>query len=128
MKVKIKVKNIISIVFKTSMHNVTIHEVLLGGAAKIFENFIKGNQYCLLLASKSAPGYDEIRYDANKGNGFVILPSRRRLRNNKNYIKPQRGFNQGNIGELCSKIKDFSEQKKLVVMLMDEMKIQENLE
>ena len=83
--------------------------------------------YCVSLAPKSAAAYDEIRYDANKDTGFVILPSRRRLRDHKNYIKPQRGFNQKIIQELRSKIKDSSEQQKFVVILMDEIKIQENL-
>ena len=83
-------------------------------------------RYCLSLASKSAAAYDEIRYNANKGTGFVILPSRRRLRDYKNYIKPQRGCNQEIIQELRSKIKCFSEPKKFVVILRDEMKIQEN--
>ena len=83
---------------------------------------------CLSLASsKSAAAYDEIQYDAKKGTGFVILPSRRWLRDYKNYIKPQRGFNQEIIQELRPKIKYFSEQEKIVVILMDEMKIQENL-
>ena len=66
-------------------------------------------RHCLLLASKSAAAYDEIQYNANKGTGFIIIPSRRRLRDHKNYIKPQRGFNQEIIQALCSKIKCFSE-------------------
>ena len=84
-------------------------------------------RYCLSLASKSPAAYDEVRYDANKGTGFVILPSRWRLRNYKNYIKPHRGFNQEIIQELRSKIKIFSEQEEFVVILMDKTKIQENL-
>ena len=84
-------------------------------------------RYCLSLASKSPAAYDEVRYDANKGTRFVILPSRWRLRNYKNYIKPQRGFNQEIIQELRSKIKIFSEQEEFVVILMDKTKIQENL-
>ena len=84
-------------------------------------------RYCLSLASKLATAYNEIRDDANKGTGFVILLSRRRLLDCKNYVKPQRGFNQEIIQELCSKIKAFSEQEKFVVILKDEMKIQENL-
>ena len=64
-------------------------------------------RYCPSLASKSADAYDEIWYDANKGTGFVILPSRRRLHDYKNYIKPQRGFNQEIIQELLFKNKIF---------------------
>ena len=44
-------------------------------------------RYCLSLASKSAVAYDEIWYNGNKGTGFVILPSRRRLRDYKTYYK-----------------------------------------
>ena len=84
-------------------------------------------RYSLSLASKSAAAYEEIQYVANKFTGFVIFPSRRRLRDYKNHIKPQWGFNQEIIQELRSKIKYFSEQEKFVAMLMDEMKIQENL-
>ena len=67
-------------------------------------------RYCLSLAPKLAAAYDEMHDDANKGTGFVILLSRRRLRDYKNYVKLQRGFNQEIIQELCSKIKCFSEQ------------------
>ena len=84
-------------------------------------------RYCLSLTPKLAAAYDEIRDDANTVTGFVILLSRRRLRDYKNYVKPQRGFNQEIIQELCSKIKGFSEQEKFAVILKDEMKIQENL-
>ena len=80
-------------------------------------------RHCLLLASKSAAAYDEIQYDVKKGTGFIILPSRRRLSDHKNYIKPQQGFSQEIIQELRSKIKYFSEQEKFVVILMDEIKI-----
>ena len=62
-----------------------------------------------------------------KGTGFLILPSRHRLRDYKNYIKPERGFNPNIMRELRHKIKDFSGKEKFIVLLMDEMKIQENL-
>ena len=54
---------------------------------------------CLSLAAKSFAAYDEIRYDEKKGTGFLILSIRRRLRDCKNYIKPERGFNP-NMPEL----------------------------
>ena len=84
-------------------------------------------RYCLALASKSSAAYDEIRYDENTGTGFVILPSRRRLRDYKNYIRPERGFNKEIFKELNEKVKYFTNIKKYVVLLLDEMKIQENL-
>ena len=62
-----------------------------------------------------------------KGTGFLILPSRRRLRDYKNYIKPERRFNPNIMRELRHKVKDFSDKEEFVVLLMGEMKIQENL-
>ena len=43
---------------------------------------------CLSLAAKSSAAYDEMGHDKKKGTGFLILPSRRCLRDYKNYIKP----------------------------------------
>ena len=40
-------------------------------------------RYCLGLAAKSPTTYDEVRFDEKKQTGFVILPSRRRLRDYK---------------------------------------------
>ena len=49
-------------------------------------------RYCLGLTAKSQAIYDEIRYDEKTNSGFVILPSCRRLRDYKNYIRPQQGL------------------------------------
>ena len=57
----------------------------------------------------------------------MIVPSRRRLRDYKNYIRPQRGFNKDVVNELLGKVKHFSDNENFFVMLMDEMKIQENI-
>ena len=84
-------------------------------------------RYCLALCAKSSAAYDAIRYDEKSGTGFVVLPSRRRLRDYKNYIRPERGFNSKIIKELAAKIKDFGDSEKYVVILLDEIKIQENL-
>ena len=77
-------------------------------------------KYCLGLASKSPAVYDDIR-------GFLMLPSRRRLREYKNYIRPQQGFNSGVINELSVMVQKFSQQERFSVILIDEMKIQEDL-
>ena len=82
---------------------------------------------CLALHAKSPSAYKDIRYDKKTGTGFLILPSELRLRDYKNYIRPQRGFNKDVIEELKSKFESFTEEEKHVVVLLDEMKIQENL-
>lgn len=84
-------------------------------------------RYCLSLQAKSASAYEDLRYNQKTGTGFLILPSQRRLRDFKNYIHPKRGFNKEIIAELCTKVEKFSDAEKYVVLLLDEMKIQENL-
>ena len=76
-------------------------------------------RYCLVLAAKSPAAYDHIRYEEKNQTDFLILPSRRRLRDYRNYIRP-RGFNY----EVISKLRDMVHN---VILLMDEMKIQEDL-
>ena len=82
-------------------------------------------RFCLLLASKSASAHDDIRYDEESGTGIFILPSRRRLRDFKKYVRSERGFNKHIINEL--KIKNFSDNEKFFVILIEEMKIHSNL-
>ena len=57
-------------------------------------------RFCLSLAAKSASAYNDIRYDEKSGTGILTLPSRRRLRDYKNYIRRERGFNKNIINEL----------------------------
>ena len=84
-------------------------------------------RHCLNLASKSPSFYDDIRYHKNNDTGFLVLPSRRRLSDYKNYIRPTSGFNNKIIAELTRTVENFSEQEKYCVLLMDEMKLQEDL-
>ena len=49
------------------------------------------------------------------------------LRDYKNYIRPQQGFNAKIVHELISKVNNFSEIEKFCVVLFDEMKIEESL-
>ena len=80
------------------------------------------------LAARSPPAvYDEIRYDEKTNSGFVILPSRRRLRDYKNYIRPKQGFNEDVIKELRDIVSKFQVIETYCILLMDEMKIQANL-
>ena len=84
-------------------------------------------KYCLNLAAKSTAAYSELRYDSATGSGVLVLPSLRTLRDYRNYIKPTRGFNPDVIKDLKQKTEDFSEQERYVAILIDEMKIQEDL-
>ena len=68
--------------------------------------------YSLSLTSKSAAACDDIRYNQKTGTGSMILPSRRCLRDYKNYIRPQRGFNKDIVNELLEKVKHFSDNRK----------------
>ena len=58
---------------------------------------------------------------------FVILPSPRRLRDYKDYIRPQQGFNKDVTNELKNNVSNFSNIERYIILLMDEMKVQENL-
>ena len=79
------------------------------------------------LQQSHRSAYDDMRYDQKTGTGFLILPSQRRLRDYRNYVRPKRGFNHEIIDELIQKTSNFSDAEKHVVLLLDEMKIQENL-
>eukprot|EP00112_Aurelia_sp_Birch-Aquarium-sp1_P016687 Seg3808.2 transcript_id=Seg3808.2/GoldUCD/mRNA.D3Y31 product="DNA transposase THAP9" pseudo=true protein_id=Seg3808.2/GoldUCD/D3Y31 len=84
-------------------------------------------RFCLNLASKSPAAYEELRYNEKTQSGVLILPSQRTLRSYKNYIRPKQGFNKEIIEELCKKVENFADIERNVVVLIDEMKIQENL-
>ena len=78
-------------------------------------------RYCLGLAAKSPSFYDDIRCNENNNTGFLILPSRRRLRDYKNYIRPTQGFNRDVVNELIKNIENYSEEERYVILLLDEM-------
>eukprot|EP00112_Aurelia_sp_Birch-Aquarium-sp1_P001448 Seg1156.4 transcript_id=Seg1156.4/GoldUCD/mRNA.D3Y31 product="DNA transposase THAP9" pseudo=true protein_id=Seg1156.4/GoldUCD/D3Y31 len=82
---------------------------------------------CLCLASKSPAAYNALRFNEKSQSGVLVLPSQRTLRSYKNYIRPKQGFNKEIIGELLEKVKEISDIERFVVLLLDEMKIQENL-
>ena len=60
-------------------------------------------KFCLNLAAKSSSAYKDLRYGSTTVTGIVFLPSLRRLRDYKNYIRPTRGFNPEVINELVKK-------------------------
>ena len=75
----------------------------------------------------SQSAYNDLRYDSKTGSGVLILPSSRTLRDYKNYIRPTRGFNPDVITDLAKKNKNFMPHERFVTILIDEMKIQEDL-
>ncbi|XP_047135769.1 uncharacterized protein LOC124812779 [Hydra vulgaris] len=84
-------------------------------------------KFCLNLAAKSSSAYSDLRYDKKTGNGILVLPSLRTLRDYKHYIHPTRGFNPAVINDLKLKTESFTEPERFVGIIFDEMKIQEDL-
>ena len=79
-------------------------------------------RFCLSVAAKSGSAYDELR-----NSGILCLPSRRTLRDYRNAIRPQVGFNSGVINELREAVESFKGHQKFVCVSFDEMKISEGL-
>ncbi len=76
----------------------------------------------LSIHCKSPSAYRELRES-----GALILPSERVLRDYKNYFKPGAGISKENIEELKDKTSEHTGIQKYVAVIMDEMKLQENL-
>lgn len=79
-------------------------------------------RFCLSLAAKSPSCYEELR-----NSKVLVLPSQRRLRDYRNAIRPQRGFQEEVINELISLTDTYFDVQRYVVLLFDEMKIMSNL-
>lgn len=79
-------------------------------------------RFCLSLATKSPSCYEELR-----NSGVLTLPSQRRLKDYRNAIMPQTGFNVKVIEELKTISNSYFDVQRYVVLLFDEMKIQANL-
>ena len=79
-------------------------------------------RFALSIHCKSPSAYREIRES-----GALILPSERVLRDYKNYFKPGAGITKENIEELKEKTSTYTGIQQYVAVVMDEMKIQENL-
>ena len=77
-------------------------------------------RFCLSIALKSPSAYDQL-------SKVLKLPSRRRLRDYKNVIKPKAGFNKDVIKELISTTEQYVGIQRYIALLFDEMKIQCNL-
>ena len=68
-------------------------------------------KYCLGIYAKSPAAYEQLRLNQKEGSGVLVLPSQRTLRDYRNYIRPQRGFNDEIISELAEKTKDLVRKK-----------------
>ena len=79
-------------------------------------------RFALSIHAKSASAYRELR-----DSGALILPGEHVLHGYKNYFKPGAGIKKENVEELKEKASKFSGIQKYVTVMMDEMKIQENL-
>ena len=93
---------------------------------KLFSSSSKGVRYhpmiiCFCL-SLEAPCYEELH-----NSKVLILPSQRRLKDYRNAIRPQRGFNYEVIEELKSLTNSYFDKQRYVVLLFNEMKVQSNL-
>ncbi len=79
-------------------------------------------RFALSIHCKSPSAYRELR-----DSGALTLPSERVLRDYKNYFKSGAGITKENIEELKEKTSEFCGIQKYVAVIMDDMKIQENL-
>ena len=84
-------------------------------------------KFCLALHAKSPSAYKHMRHDEKLGCGALILLSQRTLRDYRNYIRPNTGFDADVINELTTKTNDFPYIQRFVVLSFDEMKIQQDL-
>ena len=96
---------------------------------KLFSSSGKGVRYhpmiirfCLSLAAKSPACYEELR-----NSKVLVLPSQRRLKDYRNFIKPKRGFQEEVVEELKTQTNSYFDVHRYVVLLFDEMKIMANL-
>jgi len=96
---------------------------------KLFASTAKGVRYrpmiirfCLSLAAKSPACYEELR-----NSKVLVLPSQRRLKDYRNFIKSKRGFQEEVVEELKTQTNSYFNIQRYVVLLFDEMKIMANL-
>ena len=79
-------------------------------------------RFCLSLAAKSTSCYEGLR-----NSRVLVLPSQRRLKDYRNAIRPQRGFQEEVVEELNDITSSYFDVQRYVVLLFDEMKVMSNL-
>ena len=96
---------------------------------KLFSSSRTGVQYhpmiirfCLSLHAKSPSCYEELR-----NSKVLVLPSQHRLKDYRNAIRPQRGFQEAVVEELKDQTNSYFDVQRYVVLLFDVMKVMSNL-
>ncbi len=81
-------------------------------------------KWCLNLKLMSSATYHAMR-----SSGFITLPSERTLRDYTNYIKCVPGYQQEVVDMMMkeSKCDELPDSKKYVTILLDEMKVKEDI-
>ena len=79
-------------------------------------------RFCLSLAAKSPSCYEELR-----NSKVLVLPSQRRLKDYRDAIKPQTGFQEEVIEVLKTETDSYFDVQRYVVLLFDEMKVMEKV-
>jgi len=75
-------------------------------------------RFCLSLHAKSLSCYEELR-----NSKVLVLPSQCRLKDYRNAIRPQRGFQEAVVEELKDQTNSYFDVQRYVVLLFDEMKV-----
>lgn len=78
-------------------------------------------RWCLNLKLLSSSAYHAMR-----SAGFIKLPTERTLRDYTHYFESKTGF-QEEVNEQESKVSELPEEKKYCGLVLDEMKVKENL-
>ena len=79
-------------------------------------------RFCLSLAAKSPSCYEELR-----NSKVLVPPNQQRLKDYRNAIRPQRGFQEEIVQELNSLADTYFDVQRYVALLFDEMKVMSNL-
>ena len=77
--------------------------------------------FCLSHAAKSSSCYEELR-----NSKVLVLPSQKRLKDYRNAMRPQRGFQEEVVEEFKVLTDSYFDVQRFVVLLFDEMKVISN--
>ena len=66
-------------------------------------------------------------FEELRNSKVLVLPSQRRLRDYRNAIRPQAGFQEAVVEELKEQTNSYFDVQRYVVLLFDEMRVMSNL-